>query len=88
MKWRRGILCPRNIALKTLILGSEGSSEKINETSRISALAVREFERLYPAKIADYDTDNDGYIDSVYLIYSAPYAPKDNNNIFLGFCGL
>ena len=76
---------PAEYSIENLNTRVRGSSEKINETSRISALAVREFERLYPAKIADYDTDNDGYIDSVYLIYSAPYAPKDNNNIFWAF---
>ncbi len=76
---------PPQYSIAELNKNVRGSSDKINETSKISELAVREFERLYPEKIADYDSDNDGYIDSVYLVYSAPYAPKDDNNIFWAF---
>ncbi len=76
---------PAEYSIENLNNRVRGNSEKINETSRISALALREFERLFPEKIADYDSDDDGFIDSVYLIYSAPYAPKDNTNVFWAF---
>lgn len=34
---------------------------------------------------ADYDTDNDGYIDSIYLVYTTDYNDTDDNSLWWAF---
>lgn len=59
------------------------NSDKLNETGRMLNLALREFSKTN--NLADFDLNNDGIIDSVYVIYSCPYEPKDASNIFWAF---
>lgn len=61
------------------------SSDKINETARIANAALVNFEKVHGGKLSDYDTDNDGIIDGIYVIYAHPYETKATNNIFWAF---
>lgn len=55
--------------------------DKQTVTSALLREAVANFKAENPDKIADYDQDNDGYIDAAYLIYAFPY---NNSNRDLG----
>ena len=33
----------------------------------------------------DYDSDNDGYIDDVFLVYCSPYNPNDSTNLLWAY---
>ncbi len=61
------------------------NSDKLNETARITNHALVRYNELFPDKLKEFDTDDDGIIDGVYVIYAAPYETKDCSNIFWAF---
>ncbi len=61
------------------------TSDKLNETARIANLALVEYHKNNPGKLKEFDTDNDGIIDGIYVVYASPQETKENNNIFWAF---
>lgn len=61
------------------------NSDKINETARIANAALVNYQKVHGGNLADFDTDNDGIIDGLYVIYAHPYEMKATNNIFWAF---
>ncbi|OQC10228.1 MAG: Immune inhibitor A peptidase M6 [Tenericutes bacterium ADurb.Bin087] len=59
------------------------NSDKLNETAEILNLALLEYAKTND--LSAFDLDNNGVVDSVYVIYSYPFEPKDVNNIFWAF---
>jgi len=61
----------------TQALAEAGASSKTAVSEKILQAAVRWYKLNYD-DITSFDQDEDGYIDSVYLIYSAPYQNSDS----------
>lgn len=76
---------PEQYSIANLKSRIRNNSDKINETAKIVNLALAEFERQFPDRINDYDIDNDGIVDSVYIVYASPFEQKENHNVFWAF---
>lgn len=62
--------------------------DKQTITSDLLREAVANFSHLYPSRVNDYDQDQDGYIDAVYVVYAYPYSNSRDlgtRNIFWAF---
>lgn len=57
--------------------------DKLNETAEILNLALKEYAKSND--LSAFDLDENGVLDSAYVIYSYPFEPKDVNNIFWAF---
>lgn len=60
------------------------NNEKLRITGEILRLALRNYILQNPTKIAEFDQDNDGIIDSAYVVYAHPHN-NERNNIFWAF---
>lgn len=73
----------------TIKQAMENGLDKQTVTSDLLREAVGQFKREFPEKVADYDSDNDGYIDAVYLVYAYPFNNTDRDlgarNIFWAY---
>jgi len=47
--------------------------------SAISALATSSSSNPDPINLSDYDSNDDGYVDAVWMVYSAPYDPDESD---------
>lgn len=60
------------------------SHDKVRETTDIMHLALDNYVSL-GGNITSFDLDEDGYIDSVYVIYGYPYKANSEKSVFWAF---
>ena len=61
------------------------SGDKLNETAKIVNHALFAYQTRFPDRLSEFDQDQDGIVDAVYVIYGYPYEKKEHNNIFWAF---
>lgn len=76
---------PSYYTINGLKTSAINSSTKLNETQKITNLALLAYQNAFPDRLSHFDQDEDGIIDSVYVIYANPYDTNDSNNIFWAF---
>jgi len=81
--WRRGTLLPAEYSVSAIKSRVRSNSDKLNETAEILNLALKEYAKSND--LSAFDLDENGVLDSAYVIYSYPFEPKDVNNIFWAF---
>lgn len=75
---------PENYKTTDLNARVSRSGDKVKETSDIVNLAVANYVSN-GGDLQNFDQDEDGYIDSVYVVYGYPYLENADNNIFWAF---
>jgi len=58
--------------------------------SQVIQPAIQDFKNTYPDRVQEFDTDDDGYLDAVYFIYSLPFDPEgeqygEDKDVFWAF---
>lgn len=76
---------PSEFSVSELRRRIRNSSDKINETAKIVNHALYAYQTAFPNKLSDFDQDQDGIVDAVYVIYGYPYESKEPNNVFWAF---
>ena len=66
---------------------SSGYYEKLGSEDAAVCQIIKAALEYYDATIdySEYDTDNDGYIDGLYLVYTAPVNYKSNDSLYWAF---
>lgn len=71
-------LCPIGQTLSE-VAALTSSSSYYDPTYTILETANEWFKKNYSSSVSEYDTDNDGYIDGVWLVYLNPYLSSSSN---------
>jgi M6 family metalloprotease-like protein len=71
-------LCPIGQTLSE-IAALTSSSSYYDPTYTILETANEFFKTNYSSSVSEYDTDNDGYIDGIWLVYLNPYLSSSSN---------
>ncbi|HZJ89123.1 MAG TPA: immune inhibitor A domain-containing protein [Bacilli bacterium] len=75
---------PENYATTMLENRVNVSHDKVRETTEIMKLALSNYAHS-GGDLTAFDLDEDGYIDSVYVIYGYPYKANSEKSVFWAF---
>lgn len=77
-------ILPETFSLANLRRNIRNNNDKVSVTSDIANYALENY-IANGNDVSEYDQNDDGIIDSVYIIYGHPYENNEPNNIFWAF---